>query len=63
MASYTSEVNKKNRVAEYESRLKPLRMWRQLAIANENETVSQMFTQSHPFMFWQPDSLHGIQNF
>ena len=57
VASYISEV-KENRVIEYESRLEPLRILRQPAITNENEEVSQMFTQPHPcILLRQPNSL------
>ena len=54
VASFISEV-RENRVIKYESRLKPLRILRQPATTNENEEVSQMFTQPHPMR--QPNSL------
>ena len=56
--SYTFEVNKKNRVIEYKSRLQPFRILRQHAMTNENEAVSQMFAQPHPcILLRQPNSL------
>ena len=49
VVSYTSEVNKKTGLLL--NMKVGLRIWRQLAIANEKEAVSQIFTKSHPFMF------------